>query len=327
VIPSEAAVTPAGWVDEWLTFPPGRRFIVLPAAPRRAALEGLALYDAVALRQEIALRAGRFLITAGVGRLMRARRYVPLPDHSWWTSWLDKVVVPRVGPVAGAAFRLLGSGSSEPDRFTCLLLAADGAPLAFGKAWQSADNRSVSETVSRALAACTSGRPVTFAVPAVIDAGMHRDRSYLLQTPLPPGGHRRMKPDHRRLRRVIAEYQDLLHPALGDPPRSDLVPIHGSLTPLNLREDCQGGLWLLDWDKLRWGPPLYDELRYWISDLARRHSASGVRGGERILLRMPGVTTVAVRRALEFRVEVRGAEILRREQELRDALFLALDRR
>lgn len=45
------------------------------------------------------------------------------------------------------------------------------------------------------------------------------------------------------------------------------LPLHGDLTPWNLRVDRRGRLWLIDWEFARWGPPLADLLRYAVTDL------------------------------------------------------------
>ena len=135
-----------------------------------------------------------------------------------------------------------------------------------------------------------------------------------------------MRPDGDRLRGVITEFQELIRPVLGVVPEPTHVPVHGSLTPLNVRLDCRGRLWLIDWDKVNWGPLFYDELRYWISDLARRGIGSGRRRARQVLRRMgPQVAAESLRQALVWRTKVRGPEILLREQEIRDALFELLD--
>ncbi len=46
------------------------------------------------------------------------------------------------------------------------------------------------------------------------------------------------------------------------------VPIHGDLTPWNLRVDRHGRLWLIDWEYARWGPPLADLLRFAAAELS-----------------------------------------------------------
>lgn len=43
-------------------------------------------------------------------------------------------------------------------------------------------------------------------------------------------------------------------------------PIHGDLTPWNLRVDRRGRVWLIDWERSRFGPPLADIFRHAITD-------------------------------------------------------------
>jgi aminoglycoside phosphotransferase (APT) family kinase protein len=136
-----------------------------------------------------------------------------------------------------------------------------------------------------------------------------------------------LKPDAERLRRVITEFQQLIRPALDAPSEPDLIPVHGSFTPYNVRVDRDGQLWVIDWDWLAWGPPLYDELVYWISDIARRGFGAGRRGAGEVLRRMgPGAGTARLRRALVWRVGLKSREFLPPEQRIRDALFELLDR-
>lgn len=311
------------WDGDFLGFPPGRSFVVLPASPPRSTLEGLALYDAVAIRQEAYVVVGRLLIRSGLGKVMSLQRREALPDPDWWSSWLTDIVEPEVGSVGSAAFRLLGEGSSEPDRFTCLLFDGKGKPLVFGKVWRGdGEDRDREELVLKVVEDLGAHTPRTFRVPELLHAGLHQGRSYLLQRPLPAGGHRRMKPDPVRLRAVIDELQSRLSPVLAPAPQPDLVPIHGSLTPLNLRVDRSGQLWLVDWDKTSWGPARYDEVRYWIGDLARRGIGSPTRRAGKVVQHLGHETTQELlARALEWRVAVRGPEVLAAEQQIRDALF------
>ena len=97
-----------------------------------------------------------------------------------------------------------------------------------------------------------------------------------------------------------------------------LVPAHGSLTPLNLRQASDGSLWLVDWDKAGWAPHRYDEIRYWISDLARRPLGSPETKARRILALSRDAPSVA--EAVRFRASVRPVEYLPAEQAIRDAL-------
>ena len=297
-----------------LGFPPGRHFIVLPAQPRRAALNGLALYDAVYPHQVLAEVALRALLSLRLHPLLRLRHHPPLPPDDWWSSWIEDVVQPLTGPVHTAAFRLLGDDEGEPDRFTCLLFDEAGEPLAFGKVWRNASEAHL----LRVLISLEQEPPRSFSVPRRLAFGEHGNRPYLLQRPLPGGRHRRMRPDPAGVRAVIADIQER---SMWVPRSSDgqsLVPAHGSLTPLNLRQASDGSLWLVDWDEAGWAPHRYDEIRYWISDLARRPLGSPETNARRILALSRDASSVA--EAVRFRSSVRPIEYLPAEQAIRDAL-------
>ena len=303
-----------------LGFPLGRHFIVLPRRPARAALGGLALYDAVYLHQVMALAIGKALIRVRLGGLLRLRYAAPLPESSWWRGFLEDVAVPLLGAIDSTAFRLLGPAGCEPDRFTSIVLDDAGAALAFIKVWR-VDHERV-ET-SALVARLGSGPSGEFRVPRLLASGRLGGRSYMIQEPLPEGGHRRMTPEQGRLRRVIVDLQQRL--SKGHRPETTpagFVPVHGSLTPLNLRETADGRLWLVDWDKSGWGPPHYDEVRYWLSDLARRPQGSARRKARRIATLIDDVPPQEVAEALAWRLGVRPTEHLKEEQEIRDELCL-----
>lgn len=57
---------------------------------------------------------------------------------------------------------------------------------------------------------------------------------------------------------------DLILPP-GDSPEG-WRPLHGDITPSNLRIDRRGRLWLIDWEMARWGPVAADLLRFAVAE-------------------------------------------------------------
>ena len=70
-------------------------------------------------------------------------------------------------------------------------------------------------------------------------------------------------PRNPPLARIVEDLQDRLAPVLdGRAVPSHWRPMHGDLTPWNLRRVCPWALWLLDWEEVGWGPPGADEVYY-----------------------------------------------------------------
>lgn len=63
-------------------------------------------------------------------------------------------------------------------------------------------------------------------------------------------------------------------------------PLHGDLTPSNLRMDRRGQVWLIDWEMARWGPEAGDLLRYAVVDESLR-SEDAAAIVESILTKLP----------------------------------------
>ena len=311
-----------------LGFPPRKHFVVLPRWPVRAALGGLALYDATYLHQRFALTVGRILLRLRLGGLLRLHYEPPLPGLEWWQAWVRQIAEPVLGPVSSAAFRLRGDRSREPTRVSALLFDQDGRSLGFVKLWRppAADDPGWGKfphwrnmiTILRTLG---SELADTFRVPQLLAEGSYGNRSYIIQRSLPQGAQQGLPHDPPRLYAIVDELQARL--AFLERPRDVpdyYVPIHGDVTPVNVRIAPDGWLWLLDWDKAGWGPPLADELRYWLADFGRRPGLVHRKASRVAALLHHRGTESQILEALAWRECVRPREGEQAEQAMRDAL-------
>jgi hypothetical protein len=246
----------------YLAFPPGSGFLLLPHAPRRATLAGLALYDTVRPRQRLMLTAGTGLARLGLQHALPSNTRGDV-DWSWWEQLAGEALEPMVGHVGHLALRV------PPAPFSAcgLYLADDGRPLAFVKA----DTPPPDPDEASVLELLRSAELATFRTPMPIRIDHQDGIAYRVLEPLPEGPHHDPPFDPPRLWRIIDEFRELLT-ALPRPPSVDAqhVPCHGDLHVRNLRRASDGQLWLFDWERFRWAPRLADELRYWSSHFGGR---------------------------------------------------------
>jgi hypothetical protein len=138
------------------------------------------------------------------------------------------------------------------------LLIADGHPKAFVKLRQEASGLDRSERVLSALAATPSTH---FHSPSPLAGGAEGEWEWLALSPMPLFPHR---PARRPpVARIVADIQDRLAPVLERTAvPAHWRPMHGDLTPWNMRRVGPRALWLLDWEEVGWGPPGADEVYY-----------------------------------------------------------------
>jgi hypothetical protein len=153
-------------------------------------------------------------------------------------------------------------------RFAMLLLYR-GSAAAFVKVH--AGQCSAIRTEARAIELAWRSAPTAFRMPRLLDAGEVAGWSFCAVEPLPFALHR--MPAHPPLERVVG---DLVR-ALAEMPRPAETPphwepMHGDLTPWNLREVGGGELHLVDWEHAGWGPPHAEEVLY-------RATESAIGGG------------------------------------------------
>jgi hypothetical protein len=243
----------------YVAFPPRGDFLLLPRRPTRATTAGLALYDPVEPRQLFALRAGSLLGRLGA-QLLAPRVTNGRIDWSWWQRLVTEVAEPIVGPVGHLAFRVPGSR-----RIAALLLDQRGQPLGFVKTTEG-PRSALAQAVDRSFAVSP---PRSFLVVDTLRDDRLDDVHFRVLAPLPEGPHRPPPLEPSRVRAVIDEFHagaDVLDRPEGTP--SHHVPCHADMTPRNLRVLADGRWALFDWDAVRWGPRLADELRYWCAALA-----------------------------------------------------------
>lgn len=244
--------------------PPERRYLVLPADDRRALHTGLALLTACRARPLLMQSLARLAVRVAGCRAVPGRReeWQPGFGTDLWTSLLEEwetqlgrfdnlavyerpqsfregiaaVPLRRGRPVAVVKVRPGGEGTRERDVLAALDGAADGLRC------------------PRVLATGAGSLGWTWLAMEYVATGVHRP------APLP---------DPRRL-------EDDLAAKLGDVlPRASAIPehwrpMHGDLTPWNLRRDRRGPF-LIDWEDADWGPPGADRVYYAIT----RHAALG----------------------------------------------------
>ncbi|MGH8873660.1 MAG: phosphotransferase family protein [Acidimicrobiia bacterium] len=146
-----------------------------------------------------------------------------------------------------------------------VLLVRGGQPIAFVRVRRGLDPETDPEVKSLRL--LRESRPRTFRIPEVLAAGRVKDWGYVALSALPVALHR--PPRRPALEAIIEEIQTGLEalPRPDGTPRL-WVPMHGDLTPWNLRRLPDGDLVLLDWERAGWGPPGADQLLYQASEVA-----------------------------------------------------------
>lgn len=239
----------------FVQFPPRTGTVWVPAWSRRAALAGLAL-RAPCRRSVYAANYAVWGLVAAFGpwMLRSARRTwrPPMADDGWQgllQQWRE-----ALGPFDGVAVYQRPQ-ASRPG-LGLLLLHADRA-LAFVKVHRG----SRSEVTWQVLTAFDERPSSRFNVPRPLSRGSYEDWQWLAMSPMPSLPHRPAR--HPELPAIIAEIQERVGATVqrGDAP-GHWEPMHGDLTPWNLRRLGRQGLWLLDWDEAGWGPPMADQVYY-----------------------------------------------------------------
>lgn len=244
-------------------------------------------------------------------------RYPP-PVPRWWDAWVATVAEPVIGPVAATAFRLPGSADYAP-RVTSLLFDHDHRVVAFAKHLIRDQPSDLSVAAQTELMASP---PSSFSIPRLLAEGRFEDRAFQMHAPLPPGKHTAPAPDPALIESVIDELQERLSrlPRADSVP-GDYLPVHRDLLAINLRRMADGTLWLIDWDNVTWGPPLTDELAYWMGHVARLPGPTTrrrVRSCYRLLRRRG--SDADIRTAIHWRRRHRPHEALPGEQRILDGL-------
>lgn len=248
-------------------YPPALGHILLPEAPRSAAVQGSSLYTATRLRALIAHRGGRALLhLIGTAWLAAARREgMPISPESW--AALLRSLRARGFPVTTVALHT--RTQSERNGFSMLLIESTGVT-----AFVRVAELPVLDAECRALSLLETAQPGSFAFPRLLMRDTCGALSIAAYSVVLSGFHR---PARRPpLGEIVSDIQRALAP-LPRPQGTPLhwMPIHGDLTPWNLRE-CHGTVSLVDWEAVGWGPPHADEVLYAAAARALRLPEPGV---------------------------------------------------
>jgi hypothetical protein len=275
------------------TFPPGLNHLKVPTGSRKVAVAALTLYapcSPLAVRgQWIASLCVRVLGTWSLpGKTIV---WAPPMDAAEWDALCDEW---RRDLGVFERFAVYERTQLERAGLMLLLFSHD-APVAFVKLRRADDAARLQHEYS-ALQAVQRYGPRTFRAPVPVSVGVTGGWSYLSQLPLPAQLHRvAVDPPLLLIQQEIDTALAHLQRPAQVPPH--WRPMHGDLTPWNLRELQQGGLILYDWEDVSWAPPgadlvLYDAalaavtgrtavggqpreaVEYWIDHICTRQSSN-----------------------------------------------------
>ena len=233
--------------------------IALPLTPGRLRL----LMDAVppagwrgrVVRRVVAAVAVRFPAKLHSLPLLSLRSSAPVPiDRDSLRTVLADAEA-RLSAHPDGVLWLLPPGNDEP-RLGALLLEGD-RPVAH--------LRVRDEPTRSAKPWPRTGRGERSGVewPMLIDRWYVGDFCCELSTVLLVGRHRPAQPSDLELHALVQDLQDTLAGDLPERLPSGFGPMHGDLTPWNLRLTAEGRSVLFDWEHATYGPPYADLVRYY----------------------------------------------------------------
>ncbi|MFD1936960.1 phosphotransferase [Nonomuraea mangrovi] len=236
----------------FVRYPPGRGNVWIPLTDARSAAAGLSL---LTFSKPLPLAAQRLLHTAT--RLV-GPWVLPGRRERWeagsWAPVLERVQK-TVGSFDGHAVYLRPQVSREGAAF---LLLRSGRPVAFLKIRAAAAGL---ERESEVLRLLERGRGSGFRVPELLGHGEEEGLTWLAMSPMEPVPCRpaRNVPVAELAGRVTGLLASLRRP---DGVAAHWTPMHGDLTPWNLRLTTGPVPWLIDWEDAGYGPPGADEVYY-----------------------------------------------------------------
>lgn len=240
--------------ERYKSFPPKVGYLRIPLSSRGAALAGLSVYPACRPRALWAMRALREAVHVFGPRVLPgpAIDWTPPMEPELWAKlcdcWRSEL----------GEFDTMAVYHREFRAGFALLLIHRGRPVSFLKARRTAVEHL--EEI-RALEAVSRFGPQAFSAPALRAVGTVNGWAYFAMSPFPTEFY--TVPRAPRLHLIVND----IRAALSDLPRppgtpDSWTPMHGDLTPWNLRQGRDGRLYLFDWERAGWGPPGADEVLY-----------------------------------------------------------------
>ncbi|GIH69077.1 phosphotransferase [Sphaerimonospora thailandensis] len=248
----------------YLAYPPGRGNVWIPTCDGRSAGAGLSLLTfskPVPLALQFALFAAVRVAGPWVLPGRRRRWRPPVADEAWAAIGEQSAAV--VGPSDAVAGYLRPQLSRAGG--AALLLLRAGRPIGFLKIRERPEELLREAT---ALAAFTSGADIGFRVPEVLGAGSTDGLHWLLLSPMEPVPARPAR--NIEVAGLSEQISSSLAARLSRPADvpAHWQPMHGDLTPWNLRLTRTPVPWLIDWEDAEYAPPHADETYYTATRLA-----------------------------------------------------------
>jgi len=257
-------------------FPPRTGNLWIPTNSAESARAGLSLYSACFTRARLAHRGAWSLIgLTGSTRVLGPRSsWSPPMEAGHWEHLLG-VWMDEVGSFDSFAVHERRQPSRQGLGF--LLLSRD-EPVAFVKA-RPADGRAVMEVERAALEQCERHRG-GLVVPRVMAAGRDAGWEWLAMTVVHSTPHEPVFGVN--VGSVTEEVRERLRGWKDRPTGVPLhwEPMHGDLTPWNLRRLGRRRLALFDWEDAGWGPPFADDV-YFLATRAALGVGMGTSPGNR----------------------------------------------
>jgi hypothetical protein len=237
-------------------FPPIIGRIKIPVSSREAALKAAAIYAPVG-------RVRPWIHSLSLAYLkLLGPKWLPGKTRPWSVAMDAKVWEKLNGKLQGICGAYDDCAVYERRQKTRLgfgmLLFREGADIAFVRVNHNRHARVRLE--HEALRLLQRSLPSVFNAPKPLGVGALMEWAYLATTVVLSGQHR--PAIDAPIEDITAEIQSALKELPRTPDIPDhWVPMHGDLTPWNLRAGEQG-LVLYDWEHVGWGPPGADETMY-----------------------------------------------------------------